>query len=116
MISTEFGIIDNIEDTVMNGVSFDLEKYHCAAIDDDIYINDWWDRLSLLKTFFQSLERPSFGLARWGITIIPPESLPDFQNIVISDKRINSDENLVVLSEKIGQAIKENKYMIHFGV
>ena len=26
--------------------------------------------------------------ARWGITLIPPESLPSFQEIVITDKRI----------------------------
>lgn len=26
--------------------------------------------------------------ARWGITLIPPESLPSFQEIVITDKRM----------------------------
>jgi len=37
-------------------------------------------------------------------------------DIVISDKRINRDKQLVLLAEKIGQAIRENKYMIHYGV
>ena len=27
-------------------------------------------------------------LARWGITLMPPESLPAFQEIVITDKRM----------------------------
>ena len=45
------------------------------------HIDDWWDKLVLLKTYFHSLDRPEFGLARWGITLIPPESLSGFQEI-----------------------------------
>ncbi len=61
MIRTEFGIIDG-----------------------------WWSRLVLFKTYFHSLKRPGFGLARWGVTLIPPESLPAFQEIVLSDKRLKN--------------------------
>lgn len=43
-------------------------------IDDEVYIEDWWDKLALLKTYFHNLNRPDFGLARWGISLIPPES------------------------------------------
>lgn len=85
-------------------------------IDDEVYIEDWWDKLALLKTYFHNLNRPDFGLARWGITLIPPESLPAFQEIVIADRRINSDEQLISLADKISEAIRRNKYMIHFGV
>lgn len=115
MIKTEFGIIDNI-DPVKDYGHYEPEKYGCVYIDDDLYINDWWNRLSLMKTYFHSLNRPSFGLARWGVTLIPPESLNEFQDIVLSDKRINEDEHLVALAEKIQQAVNQEKYMIHFGV
>lgn len=115
MIKTEFGIIDNIDPAKDYG-HYEPEKYGCVYIDDDLYINDWWDRLSLMKTYFHSLNRPSFGLARWGVTLIPPESLNEFQDIVLSDKRINEDEHLVALAEKIQQAVNQEKYMIHFGV
>lgn len=114
MIKAEFGIIENIDET--QKYSYNSEKYNCIFIDDDIYIDDWWDKLVLLKTYFHSLDRPEFGLARWGITLIPPESLSYFQEIVLSDKRINEDDNLIKLADKIEDAINRNKWMIHFGV
>ena len=114
MIKTEFGVIEDIGET--KEYSYDPEKYQCVYIDDDIYIDDWWDKLVLLKTYFHSLDRPEFGLARWGITLIPPESLPGFQDIVLSDKRINEDAHLRELADKIQDAINRNKFMIHFGV
>ena len=114
MIKTEFGIIEDINET--QSYSYDPDKYHCVFIDDEIYIDDWWNKLLLLKTYFHSLNRPEFGLARYGITLIPPESLPVFQEIVLSDKRMKQDENLVKLAETIQDAIQRNKYMIHFGI
>ena len=114
MIKTEFGIIEDIEE--FQEYSYDPEKYQCVFIDDKIYIDDWWDKLILLKTYFHNLNRPEFGLARYGITIIPPESLLAFQEIVLSDKRMKKDENLVKLADMIQDAICRNKYMIHFGI
>ncbi len=114
MIKTEFGVIEDIGET--KEYSYDPEKYQCVYIDDDIYIDDWWDKLVLLKTYFHSLDRPELGLARWGITIIPPDSLPGFQEIVLADKRINEDVHLRELADKIQDAISRNKFMIHFGI
>lgn len=114
MIKTEFGIIEDISKT--QNFSYTPEKYQYVCIDDDIYIDDWWDKLVLLKTYFHSLERPEFGLARWGITLIPPESLPGFQDIVLSDRRINEDIHLRELADKIQEAINRGKFMIHFGI
>lgn len=112
MIEAQFGIIDDIE---QEDCFLEIEKYHCIYINDD-YMDDWWQKLLLMKTYFHSLSRPEHGLARWGITIIPPESLGIFQDIVLSDKRIYKDEQLALLSQMIQQAIEEQKYMIHFGV
>lgn len=114
MIPIEFGIIEDITETI--DYDYHPEKYHCISIDDDLYINDWWEKLCLMKTYFNTLQNQKFGLNRWGITIIPPESLPAFQDIVISDKRINQDEHLIDLALKIQEAIQKKKYMIHFGV
>lgn len=115
MIKAEFGIIDEI-DYKKDYSKYEPQKYNCVFIDDDIYINDWWKRLSTMKTYFHSMNRPNFALARWGITLIPPESLTIFQDIVLTDKRIYNDDNLVQLANVIQKAIDENKYMIHFGV
>ena len=114
MIKTEFGIIEEIEET--QKYSYEPEKYHCVYIDDEAYIDDWWDKLLIMKTYFHNLNRPEFGLARCGITLIPPESLPAFQEIVLSDRRINEDEHLVALADKIQEAINRNKFMIHYGI
>ncbi len=115
MIKIEFGIIDQIDPEKDYG-TYEPEIYDCVAIDDHIYINDWWERLTQLKTYFHSLKRPANALARWGVTLIPPESLPGFLKIVQEDKRINKDRKLKALAEKIKKAIKGQKYMIHFGV
>ena len=115
MIKTEFGIIENIEQN-KDYSEYEPEKYNCVFIDDDLYINDWWKKLILIKTYFHNLDRPAYGLARYGVTLIPPESLSAFQDIVVSDKRIYTDNHLVDLSNKIQDAIERQKYMIHFGV
>jgi len=115
IVKTEFGIIDDI-DYAKDYSSYEPEKYSCVYIDDFAYIDDWWERLSTMKTYFHNMSRPSTGLARWGITLIPPESLSIFQDIVTTDKRINNDKHLVDLAEKIQEAISDNKFMIHFGI
>ncbi len=111
----EFGIIDYI-DKEKDYSKYEPDKYNCVAISEDEYINDWWDRLLCIKTYFHNLHRPSTALARWGVTIIPPDSLTAFQDIVISDRRLKHDCNLVALANIIHQAIDEDKYMIHYGV
>lgn len=115
MIKAEFGIIDDIAGK-HDYSDYEPEKYHCVFINDDIYINDWWDKLILIKTYFHNLNRPSYGLARYGVTLIPVESLSLFQDIVLSDKRISTDNSLTDLADKIKEAIECKKFMIHYGV
>lgn len=115
MIKAEFGIIDTFRKNKLYS-EYEPQKYHCVAIDDDVYINDWWHKLMEIDTFNMSLKQPQKALSRWGITIIPPESLPTFLMIVENDRRFYKDPNLVALSNLVRQAISKNKYMIHFGV
>ncbi|AXZ71923.1 TPA: hypothetical protein OBP09_002196 [Escherichia coli] len=115
MIKTEFGIIDKI-DTDKDYGHHEPEKYNCVYIDDDIYIDEWWEQLQTIKTFYHSLNRPGYALARYGVTIIPPDSLNQFLHIVISDPKFQHDPLLLSLSEVIQKAIRGNKHMIHFGI
>jgi hypothetical protein len=114
MIKAEFGIIDEIDYSKDYG-TYEPEKYNCVSINDD-YISDWWGKLTGIKTYFHSTDRPECALARWGVTLIPPESLPTFLAIVLADKRIQNDTHLIELSKKIEDAIEKDKFMIHFGV
>lgn len=113
MIKTEFGIIDDFQPE-QKYIAYEPEQYHCVAIDDE-YIDDWWERLLMIRTYNMSLEQQQWALSRWGITLIPPESLPALLEIIAEDKRIYWDDDLVELAALIRQAISENKYMIHYG-
>lgn len=111
MISTEFAIIDDPNIEFLNT----KENSDCVAIDDDEYISDWWPRLALMKTYFYDLDHPAIGLNRWGVTLIPPQSLATLEAIILEDKRIYKDNNLVALANLVMQAIDEKKFIIHFG-
>lgn len=111
----EFGIIDKFEKDKDYSNNYEPQKYNCIAIDDTI-IDDWWNKLITIKTYFHCYSRPNFALARWGVTLIPPESLEDFYDIVSTDKRSKSSKELIDLMKLLRKAISENKYVIHYGV
>lgn len=110
----EFGIIDNIENE-KNDIDYEPLKYNCICVDDEI-INSLNKHLSIMKTYFHSLKRPKFGLAYWGITIIPPESLSLFYEVVTSSTFYKKSVELNELAININQAKEECKHMIHYGV
>ncbi len=114
MVAIEFGIIEDMINEARDYVI--PEREQCVSIADDVYIDDWWNQLCIMKTYFYGFDRPKLGLARYGVTLIPPESLPAFQEIVLSDRRINEDDHLVALAKMIQDAIDRKKFMIHFGV
>lgn len=60
--------------------------------------------------------RLEYGLAYHGITIIPPQSLPMFLDIVLFTDGLKQNDELNELGEKLIQAKNENKYMIHYGI
>jgi len=111
----EFGIIDVFDKDKDYSAEYEPEKYNCVAIDDD-YLDDWWNDLIVLKTYFHSYSRPGFALARYGVTLIPPESSEAFYKIISADKRSKSSKELINLMNLLQKAVSENKYVIHFGV
>lgn len=89
MKKAEFGMIDKFDEK-KNYTGYHPERYHCVAIDDDLYLNDWQDALSRIDTFnvyAKGILQPQKPLSRWGITIIPTNSLSAFLDIVITDFR-----------------------------
>ena len=118
MIKAEFGII-NAFDEKKDYTCYHPEKYNCVAIDDDLYLNDWWSdlsRINKLNVYSKGVLQPQTALSRHGITIIPTKSLPDFLDIVVKDKRYKQDANLAALASLIEEAIKAQQYVIHYGV
>lgn len=112
-LTHEFGIIEDIQDKAYE--SYAPEKYHCISLDDDIML-DLFDSLSLMPTYFHRLNRPNFGLAYHGITIIPPASLSLFLDIILSSAAWEKYDELNELAVKIRQAQDLQRYMIHYGI
>ena len=56
MIKTEFGIIEDIRET--QEYSYDPKKYQCVCIDDDVYIDEWWNKLVVVA---DSCHRATLG-------------------------------------------------------
>lgn len=69
----KFGIIDTFEEDIKYS-DYEPERCNCISVDDDL-INYWWNGLVLLKTCHHYYLRSELALARWGVTLIHPESL-----------------------------------------
>lgn len=108
-----FALVTMIEDDAFQ--AWDPADFVCYPI-DDAYLDGWWDRLVLLQTYAHQRSRAYHGLARWGITLIPPQSLPQLQDIVLCEPRLPQDAQLIALASLIQQAINAQCYLIHFGV
>ena len=117
MPNHEFGIVDDI----MYGVDYvyyEPEKYNCISVNDDLIgeiINVYIEEFKTLKTYAHSTTEPIYGLDYCGITLIPPESLERFRNIIVSANSLYKSQEFDDLIDKIFNAMLENKYLIHFG-
>ena len=95
------------------------EKYNCISVNDDILENlimKYDEELKKVKTYFQVTSQPGYGLDYCGITIIPPNSLQQFYNIITNANSYYQSQELKLLIEKISDALRENKYLIHYGI
>ena len=112
MARHEFGIIDEISKSLNEyEKNYDPEKYNCISVDDE-FIEPLIKEFNEVDTYFHNLLRPEKGLAYCGITLIPPTSLVKFKLVI---DRSDLPE-MRVLSHKIEKAMKENKFMIHYGL
>jgi len=114
MLVHEFGIIQNMEDS-KSKIGYEPQRYQCISVDDEM-VTGLYEQLSIMKTYFHTLARPEFGLAYHGITIIPPESLSVFYDVVTTSTLYKKSNELNELATKIRTALEGRKYMIHFGI
>ena len=122
----DFGIIDNFDKSrdyseYKNGETYQdkVKEHNCVKITDNI-INFWWNSLTAMKSYFHCFDRPATALARWGVTLIPPESLGVFYNIIENDTPVEFfdkyAEVVTRLLNLVERAKHENKFVIHYGV
>ncbi|MCH4890949.1 short-chain dehydrogenase [Acidaminobacter sp. JC074] len=114
MLTHEFGIVGNDSD-LKNGFEYTPKKYKCICVDDNL-IQSIFNELKLMKTYFHELSRKEFGLAYYGITIIPPESLSVFEEILLNAKKTKKYNDLDELLRLVKIGLENQKHIIHFGV
>jgi len=60
-----------------------------------------------------NLAKHDFGIID---SLIPPESLKQFREIIIKANSYYQSQELQLLIKKVSNAISENKYLIHYGI
>ncbi|MCI8650772.1 MAG: hypothetical protein HFG20_11735 [Anaerotruncus sp.] len=108
----QFGVIEQL-DPNKNYEVYEPELYQLVAVQDD-YLDAWWQQLMLMKSYFHRLDRPAYGLARYGITLLPPESLPVFYDAVAAGPYRDAQVNQLLAL--LLDAIQRKKFVIHYGV
>ena len=114
----DFGIIDSFEENKWYS-DYEPEKYNCISVHDDLLeemIIKYNEELMAIKTYLQVTTQPGNGLDYCGVTLIPPESLKQFREIIIKANSYYQSQELQSLIEKVSNAISENKYLIHYGI
>ena len=114
----EFGIIDFFEENKWYS-KYEPEKYDCISVNDDL-IGEltirYNEELMAIKTYFQVTTQPGNGLDYYGVTLIPPKSLIQFRDVIIKANSQYQSQELQALIEMITDAIKKDKYLIHYGI
>ena len=109
MVKHNFGIMQTAPKKGKRFNEYAPEEYNCISVDDDDIL-PLLEELRVAKCFWYTLDRPEFGLAYYGVTLIPPESLG---SII---ETIWHNSNLSDLMALFVEAENTKKYVIHFGV
>ena len=115
--SIHFGIIPEIDGTRDYSRFDSFEEvcriHRCIEIRDECS-NKWLNQSGHISTFACTLKRPFNGIDYCGVTLIPPDSLPELLDIIRLDaKREAAVFNLKILIEK---AIENKNFLIVYGV
>ena len=111
----EFGIIETINPKNDYGSSYEPEKYSCVAICEEA-INDWYDELADMKTYWHCMNRPNTNIARYGVTIIPPESLEQLIGAIRAKTKAKFAADALEVASLLETAAKLSKFVILYDV
>ena len=81
----------------------------------------WIPLIYCLKTCFHSFDNPLSGLAFYGVTLIPPESLAQFMEIIRKSMHLiaagtEDHADVLKLLDLLEKAESESKWVVHLGV
>ena len=91
--------------------TYEPNKYNCIEIDDD-FIEPILIELQSIDCYYNTICNKGNGLAYYGITLIPPESIDLLKSILLQQ----DNTEYIDLISLVNKALEENKYIIHFGI
>lgn len=109
MLQHEFGIMPQAPRPGERFDCYEPKKYRCVSVPDEA-IEPLLEAFRLGKTYWHTLDRPELGLACYGITLIPPETLDAYLEIVWKKP------DLTLLAALFVEAKASDSYVIHFGI
>ena len=107
MAKHEFGIMPTAPQKGQRYDDYLPQKYNCITVDDKHIENL---DLEHIDFFWHTLDISGKGLAYCGVTLIPPESMPQFITV------INGIPALSELKSLLQKAHTESHWVIHFGL
>lgn len=109
MAKHEFGMMQDAPEQGKRYDEYEPQNYNCISV-DDAYLEPIDAKCDHIDFYWHTLDVKGKGLAYCGVTLIPPSSIPPFLDVI---KDIPVLSELKALSEK---ALKEHKWMIHYGL
>lgn len=109
MAKHEFGIMQTVPEKGKRYDQYEPEKYNCISI-DEMYLENIAAEFNHIDFYWHTIEIKGKGIAYCGVTLIPPTSMNAFADV------IKNADGLSELRELVNTALKEDKWLIHFGV
>ena len=109
MAKHEFGIMMDAPQSDKRYEKYEPWKYDCISI-DDIYLEGIAERLLSIDFYWNTLSVKGKGLSYCGITLVPPESLKAFIDVVLYNSELSE------LKKLLEKAKENNKWVIHYGL
>ena len=109
MAKHEFGIMIDSPQPGKRYDKYEPEKYACISV-DDVYLEGIGERILSVDFYWHTLSAKGKGLAYYGITLIPPDSLKAFIDAIADIPK------LCELKKLLEEALDQNKWMIHYGI
>ncbi len=109
MAKHDFGIMPNAPQYGTRYDEYEPKRYHCIAVEDDV-IEIVDPLLCEIPMFWHTTDVPGKGLAYCGVTLIPPDSMPEMLGV------LPECAELAELRALLEKASSMEKWVIHFGV
>ena len=109
MAKHEFGIMQNAPKQGERYDEYEPQQYNCISV-DDYYLEDVVEKFSHIEFYWHTLDIKGKGIAYCGVTLIPPSSIKAFVEV------IEDVYGLSELKELMERALKESKWIIHYGL